>query len=424
MDILKYTSILWALLHALVLFLLLFEPRYSKKKTLIISLSIMLPLIAVNLLLFTLLEPSGYGTLMLQSISLPSMIVFWFLSKYRDGRFFFTFCLVDTLVLEIVYVSSIINSYTTPDTFIVMFVLCLVLLPLHAWLVITKFRTMYLEVQQQIKTGWTTSGIVGILFYLAVTLLMTYPTEISKRPGDLPALCLLLVLMPVIYTHIIITLRRQQQLHESTERENILKLQVSNMTDRVEELNAADSKFRMERHNFRHKLKTIASLVETKQYDELSALLEEYSESIKEMQVKRYCKSPVIDAVLSTYLQRAENRQIKVTSGFAFPDPIPCSETELATVLANALENAIHACEKLEPEKRQLTVKVLDHPRFIIQIANSFDGKVEFNEKEIPITRKDGHGFGTRSIAAFCEKNKVFYRFKADKETFTLYLNF
>ena len=206
--------------------------------------------------------------------------------------------------------------------------------------------------------------------------------------------------------------------------EDMLRLQVSNLTARMTELNNADNKFRMERHNFRHKLKTIASLVETQQYDELNALLEEYSESIRESQVKRYCHRPVIDAVLSTYLQQARNKKISITEGFAFPDPIPCDESELATVLANALENAIQACEKLPVEKRSLRIKVLNHPRFLIQIANSFDGQIEFDENEVPVNRAEEHGFGTRSIVAFCDKNKVFYRFKAEDNTFSLYLNF
>jgi len=40
------------------------------------------------------------------------------------------------------------------------------------------------------------------------------------------------------------------------------------------------------------------------------------------------------------------------------------------------------------------------------------------------VNRAEEHGFGTRSIVAFCDKNKVFYRFKAEDNTFSLYLNF
>ena len=57
------------------------------------------------------------------------------------------------------------------------------------------------------------------------------------------------------------------------EREDILRLHVVHLTERMEEINAAEEKFRMERHDFRHKLETVASLVEKKEYDALQALV-------------------------------------------------------------------------------------------------------------------------------------------------------
>ena len=424
MSILRDISLIWSMVHTLIIFWFLFEPRYDRRKTLAITLATMIPLCIINLVLFIVFGFEKYGTLMLVTLSLPSCLVFWFLAKHQDGRFFFSFCMVDTLVLEIIYITNILNHYLTPNTYWVMFIVRLLACSFLTVWVNKRLRTTFLEIQRNIKRGWGSFAVIGALFYIAITLLMTYPDSITNRPHQLPVLGLLFVLMPIIYSNIIRTLQRHLHIHQLTQREDMLRLQVSNLTARMTELNNADNKFRMERHNFRHKLKTIASLVETQQYDELNALLEEYSESIRESQVKRYCHSPVIDAVLSTYLQQARNKKISITEGFAFPDPIPCDESELATVLANALENAIQACEKLPVEKRSLRIKVLNHPRFLIQIANSFDGQIEFDENEIPVNRAEEHGFGTRSIVAFCDKNKVFYRFKAEDNTFSLYLNF
>lgn len=424
MTILKDISVMWSLCHTLVLFLLLFESRHPKKKALTLTLATMVPLILVNFLLFIILGFNKYGTLMLLTLSLPSCIFFWFMAKHRDGRFFFTFCMVDTTVLELIYITNILNHYLTPDSYIVMFVARLLAYPLIELVTYKKLRPIFLDVQKDIKRDWGIFAVIGALFYIAITLLMTYPDPITDRPEHIPVLVLLFLLMPVIYIHIISTLRRQQKLHEMSQQENILKLQVSNLTSRMDELAAADHKFRVERHNFRHKMKTISSLLETEQYDECRTLLEEYNESLEQTKIKRYCQSTIIDAVLSTYIQRAENNGIKVTFGFAFPDIIPVNETELATAIANALENAINACEKLYKEKRFIDIKVLNRPRFIIQIANSYEGDVEFDENDIPVNHEEDHGFGTRFIAAFCNKNGGFYQFKADGEKFTLYLNF
>ena len=421
---LREISLFWSMLHALILFFLLFESRYPKKKTRLISYITLFPLIAANLFLALTLDADKMGLALLITLSLPSLIIFLVIAKNRDGRFFFTFCLVDTIVLEIIYITQIINFYTTPDSYIVMFVLRLVSFPILDWFVYKKIRAEFLDVQKHSNGNWGIFAVIGALFYILMSLVMNYPVSITSHPERLPTAILIFILIPVIYIHIILTLRRQQHLHAMTEQENILRLQVSNLTSRMDEFSAADDKFRIERHNFRHKLKTIASLIKTEQYDECMILLNEYEEALDKTKIKRYCQHAVLDAVLSSYIQKAQDKGIKVDMGFAFPDTIPTNEAELATAIANALENAINACENVSPDKRNIDIKVLNHPRFIIQISNSYTGDIEFDENDIPVNNDSEHGFGTRFIAAFCQKNNGFYQFLADGEKFTLFLNF
>ena len=421
---LRAFSLLWSMVHTLVLFLMLFESRYPKKKMRAITFSTMIPLIAVNTVLTFLVDADTMGVLMLLTLSLPSLIVFWFLAKNRDGRFFFTFCLVDTVVLEIIYITAIIDFYVTPDTNILMFATRLVIYPILEWLIYKKIRPIFLEVQNQVKRGWYVFAVIGALFYVLMTLVINRPTIITSRPEYLPAAILLFILIPVIYIHIFVTLIAQQKFHDVAEQENILKLQVHNTSARIEELAAADEKFREERHNLRHKMKIITNLVETGQYDELRKLMVQYNDNLRETQVKRYCKNAVIDAVLSTFIKSAESKGITVNVGVAFPEPIPINETELATVFANAIENAIHACEKLENgQPRVIDIKVLSTPQFMVQISNTYNGQVEFDDNGIPVNREHDHGFGTRSIAAFCNKYGAYYQFQATADKFTLYLN-
>ena len=266
MTILRDLSRVWALVFTLVIFLLLFEPRYSKKKTLVITLATIIPLSIINLILST-IDIENYGNIMLLTLSLPSCIVFWFLAKHRDGRFFFTFCMVDSIVLETLFLTQIINFYVTPDSNMFMFLSRLILYSLLVIIIYKIVRPMYRKVQQQIKEGWGLFAIISGLFYVILSLMMTHPTLIVTRPEYIPVMCLMFVLMPVVYIHIISTLRRLQVIHDISEQDSILKLQVGNLTARMDELAVADQQFRVERHNFRHKMNTIAGLLEKEQYD-------------------------------------------------------------------------------------------------------------------------------------------------------------
>lgn len=206
--------------------------------------------------------------------------------------------------------------------------------------------------------------------------------------------------------------------------DNILLLQVANMKARVAEYISSDEKNRIERHNFRHKMNIIADLAENGQYSDLLTFIREYNDTLDEIPVKRYCQHILIDAILATYLSKAENKQIKIHARINFPDSLPVNEADLATAFANALENAIHACEKLPPSERLIEIKVLNSPQFMIQISNHFDGNITFNKDKLPVSTQDGHGFGTRSIIAFCKKNNAYYEFSTDNSTFYLRIIF
>ena len=423
MTLIREFSTMYASMFSFILFMILFESRYPKRKTMILTLLLMGPLMIVNFVLLYVLGPVKMSTLLLLTCSLPSLIFFWFLAKNRDGRFFFTFCFADTLVLEIIDTTSILDFFLG-NTYLFMCVARLILCPLLAAAIYKWVRSVYLDLQRKIEKGWYTFAAIALIFYVVLSMAVSIPTHITERLDQLPVVVLLLVLMPVIYVHIFSTLRYQQNTYEMAEKDNILQIQVANMSSRIEDYIAADKKFQTERHDFRHKLNAIAGLVEKEQYAELRALVGEYCDAISEIQVKRYCDHAIIDAILATYLQRAERNGILICTKLAFPDKLSVNEAELATVFANALENAINACKKLELSRRFIEITVLTTPCFMFQIRNSYDGIIAFDENEIPISSRKGHGFGTRSIVTFCEKNRADYEFKADHNSFAIRVSF
>jgi len=422
MTMLKDISVIWSLIHTLILFMLLYESRFPKKKTLVLTLSAIVPLIVINFLLFIFWGTEVYMQRMLITLSLPSMIFFWILAKRRDGRFIFTFCMVDTMVLEIIYVTNIIDHYIPGHLF--MFISRLLVYPLLELFIFKKFSQLYRDIQNQVKRGWTLFAFTGLMFYIAITLAMSYPTIITERMEYMPLFIILLILMPVSYINIFNALRHQQKAYQTQEQQNILQVQVSDIKNRLEEFTLANENFRHERHNLRHKLATISRMLENKEYDQLKAVVSKYGEAIEETKIKRYCENPVLDAVFSSYLHRAEICDIKVTANIRFPENLPADDIELATVLANAIENAIHACEKLPIEKRWIDIRILLSPKLMLRIENPFDGEIIFDESGIPTSSEEEHGFGTRSIVAFCNKYNCFYNFKSCDNKFTLQIIF
>ena len=113
----------------------------------------------------------------------------------------------------------------------------------------------------------------------------------------------------------------------------------------------------------------------------------------------------MLDAIFSSYFSQAQQQGIQVEASLVVPDKLPVDAVELSTVFANALENAIHACAELPEGERKIVCKCINRPRLMFEVANTCVGEVRLDQNGLPVTGRRGHGMGTRSIAAFCEKH-------------------
>ena len=111
MTIFRDLSILWSLFHILILFIPLYRSRYPKRKTFLLTGIVMTPLIFINIFGLVLYGADVMGKVFLLTCTLPSMVFFWIVSKDKKGRFFFTFCLADTVALWIIAVTNVLDYY-------------------------------------------------------------------------------------------------------------------------------------------------------------------------------------------------------------------------------------------------------------------------------------------------------------------------
>lgn len=190
---------------------------------------------------------------------------------------------------------------------------------------------------------------------------------------------------------------------ESRVQADMLALQVSALHGRLEAARAADEAIRIERHDLRHKLQAVAALVEKGEADEALVYIGASRDRLDALKPVRWCQNPVLDAILSSYFGQAQRQGIEVEASVALPDALPVDAAELSTVFANALENAIHACAALPEGKRKIVCKCISRPGLMFEVANTCAGPVRLDRNGLPVAERPGHGFGMRSIAAFCE---------------------
>lgn len=395
MTILRELSILWSLFHILILFMLLYRSRYPRKKTFLLTGSCMGPLILLNVVGLAIYGAEVMGRVFILTCTLPSLLFFWFMSRDRKGRFFFTFCLADTVALWIIAVTNIMDFYLGGQQYILMFAGRLALFPLAEWAAYRYLRKPYQELQESVGSGWGLFAGMMALYYVLLAVDANFPVIVTKRPQELPSFLLILVLMPLTYATIFAAMYRQLLLHRKQQGERILQEQNNMLEAQLDN----QQKIRKMKHDMKGYTATLAGLLAAGKTQEAAAYLAGVDKEMDLLSGK-FCGNPYIDATLVYY-----NRRLEELSAVCRMDIQTGEETlpymEICQILANGLENACDALKALEQEKREVSVHMRYRREYLlIRIKNRCAEELYVERGEMVPTSKTepGHGFGLPAI--------------------------
>ena len=179
------------------------------------------------------------------------------------------------------------------------------------------------------------------------------------------------------------------------------------------------------RHDLRHHLSLIKSYLACGDLNKLQEYINQAEEDIDAITPKRYCENNTVNLILSSFDSKAKLNGIAFITDIELPSNIEIRDTDLCTILSNGLENAINAVSTIPNEKlKKVRISCKIHKdKLLIYIENPYIGEIVV-ENGFPITRSEGHGFGTKSMATIAEKYNGYCSFEAKNGVFILRLIF
>jgi len=174
------------------------------------------------------------------------------------------------------------------------------------------------------------------------------------------------------------------------------------------------------RHDMRHHIAILSGMAAEGSLEKIRTYLNTAQSDIEAITPTRYCKNETVNLILSTFSSKARHEEVTMTVDAKLPEYIPFSDTELCSLLSNGIENAIFAAASCpEPELRTVSVKAkILKSTLLISIVNPYVYDVVMKDG-LPQSARDGHGFGTRSIAAIAAAHNGQAVFAADDGVFT-----
>ena len=207
--------------------------------------------------------------------------------------------------------------------------------------------------------------------------------------------------------------------------QKILKMQNDSldiMAEQVKMVQEVAEKGRIIRHDMRHIVFVIRENAARRDYEAVLEVAEQTLREIEQARIQttitQFTKVPEIDAPLSRCVEWAEKMGIQMSVAMQTPSGIDLRA--FALVLLNALENACIAV-KAQSKTADRRIDVVGKQRmeqYYFEISNTYrQGSVSISPKDgLPVSGREGHGYGTKSIAQIVERHGGHYRFCAGEK--------
>ena len=399
--------------------LLFLDSRYSRRRTVLVVYSTMFAaMIAVAVVYRT----AGLkATLWLYPLlaHVPSLLLILVLSRFRGWRLIFQL-LSAILFCTVILHGSALAFYFSGRNLLVLILSCAVLTIGVLLLLIRVLRPLFFQILMELQHGWWLMCLVMAGYYTIVIYLI--PGYVGSELTSTilkPAISLLMVGFYAILLFFFSRIRREAEARNNAQ---LAALQLSALQSRMEAVKAAEDIIRTERHDLRHRIQAVMEMVARGEEKSALDFLEATQRRLDEHKLIRWCRPPVLNAVFSSYFDQAQNQDIPVEADISLPDTLPVDEGELAIVIANALENALHANLALPRENRRISCRMIGYPDLMLEIVNPFCTAVRFDEEGFPVSPKEGHGLGTQSIRYFCRKYGAVCHWETKDEQFVFRL--
>lgn len=400
-----------------VMMICITQLKYNAVKSAVIIAAFNAAIWICNFMVYTSMGTEFMSSIFPLTASIPAFIGFIFVSRFKVLQVLFSFLTITIFGTLSSFIGGLPFGFTNivimrPMIEFLVFALTIVF-------VVKIFRKPYFRIMEALEKGWGLLCLVPGLLIVIIYMLQYYPTRIQNRPEDIPVIFLVFALTFVFYLIVFLNFENISHYFQFKQDRKAISVQADMYKKEYIAMMDNIHSNKIYRHDMKHHLSAINTFLNDNNISEAQKYIGKLDESLSKSVIEKYCENYIMNAILSSYINKAKKEQIEVVHEVAIPENIAIDNIELGLIFANAIDNAINACKKIEnPNCRSISIVCKEHcGQMYIRICNPFVGEVQF-DGEYPVSNSADHGIGTRSIAAIAEKNEGVFSFAVQDGVF------
>ena len=421
-----FLTIIFSSIFVGSLIYLIKQKRFKPLVHIIITIIYTILVIIGNLLFFKDKSFEYFQSLISLSIFLPFLILLLILSKQRIFTSMSFILNANLSIFSINILRGLALRYVHIDPLIIDSI-SFVLYPI-IW---TYVKYFYLDLENELDIE--IPKICPILFlytFLAIAELMIYKTLADMFDQPLLRYEIFSAAVLSVYFVSFFIFNQLFKAYKNrlvdTSNEEIIHKEAHYIEDKLMAYQLSKEELKIIKHDLKHVLITISQLMSNNQLEEANNYIQNFTEIIDTVaDTKKYSNNPIIDSVISYYVSYCEKNGIKFNLQLdEFENTLNISDLDFSVFISNCLENAVNATNKLSKNKEISFSLINNKNRFIMQIKNTYNGKIKLDKNNYPMATTKNHGIGTTSIKWFIKKYNWDLNYEISKTHFTISILF
>ena len=259
------------------------------------------------------------------------------------------------------------------------------------------------------KIHWKTLGFLPFLFLFIIVAIDMIPQNIPavNNYAQLAAVSGFAVLSIFLFYFVMRILEKEETLRK-------LQLCTEHTHRQMAMFRTMQKQYEQQRqflHDYKNQLNCIQGLINCGQTEEASAYITRLTGSLRAQYGDINTNNTIVNIILNQKYQTAKDKKITMTFVINDLSTLAMPEEDLVTLLANLLDNALEACDRLSnpnPEMKKIIQfkMVLEDGQLIVSVHNPVDQPVTIKNKTIATSKKNAvyHGIGLSNVDSVIQK--------------------
>ena len=223
----------------------------------------------------------------------------------------------------------------------------------------------------------------------------------------------------IYFSFCIIYYREYEQKSEAQHKEQIIRIVSEQGAKEIEAIKSKEKEAKFLRHDMRHFFSNLQVCLSDGNIDKAIEMISAYSEKTENTAVMHYCQNSTVNYVISAFAEKFDEENIRFEHSIKIGD-LDIDEISFSSIVSNALENAFNAQLGLPIQKRYVKLMLCSKDeKILLSVRNPHLVKPVFVDGT-PISKKEGHGFGTQSIIYLTESLGGNCKFSATEKEFIM----